>query len=66
MVFSSHQLDLVQDLCEDITMIDQGRTVLQGEESGAARLLWPPSAQVARADGQPRLAAPLPGPDHRQ
>ena len=31
MVFSSHQLDLVQDLCEDITMIDQGRTVLQGE-----------------------------------
>ena len=31
MVFSSHQLDLVQDLCEDITMIDRGRTVLQGE-----------------------------------
>ncbi len=30
-LFSSHQLDLVQDLCEDITMIDRGRTVLQGE-----------------------------------
>ncbi len=30
-VFSSHQLDLVQDLCEDITMIDRGRTVLRGE-----------------------------------
>jgi ABC-2 type transport system ATP-binding protein len=30
-LFSSHQLDLVQDLCEDITMIDHGRTVLQGE-----------------------------------
>jgi ABC-2 type transport system ATP-binding protein len=30
-VFSSHQLDLVQDLCEDITMIDRGRTVLQGD-----------------------------------
>jgi ABC-2 type transport system ATP-binding protein len=30
-VFSSHQLDLVQDLCEDITMIDRGRVVLQGE-----------------------------------
>jgi ABC-2 type transport system ATP-binding protein len=30
-LFSSHQLDLVQDLCEDITMIDKGRTVLQGE-----------------------------------
>ena len=30
MVFSSHQLDLVQDLCEDIVMIDRGRTVLDG------------------------------------
>jgi ABC-2 type transport system ATP-binding protein len=30
MLFSSHQLDLVQDLCEDIAMIDRGRTVLSG------------------------------------
>jgi len=30
-LFSSHQLDLVQDLCEDIVMIDRGRVVLQGE-----------------------------------
>ncbi|HEX5332970.1 MAG TPA: ATP-binding cassette domain-containing protein [Cellulomonas sp.] len=30
MLFSSHQLDLVQDLCEDIAMIDRGRAVLQG------------------------------------
>jgi len=30
MLFSSHQLDLVQDLCEDIAMVDRGRTVLQG------------------------------------
>jgi ABC-2 type transport system ATP-binding protein len=29
-LFSSHQLDLVQDLCEDIAMIDRGRTVLLG------------------------------------
>jgi ABC-2 type transport system ATP-binding protein len=29
-LFSSHQLDLVQDLCEDIAMIDKGRTVLMG------------------------------------
>ena len=27
-LFSSHQLDLVQDLCEDIVMVDHGRTVL--------------------------------------
>ena len=30
-LFSSHQLDLVQDLCEDIVMIDHGRTVLDGK-----------------------------------
>ena len=32
-LFSSHQLDLVQDLCEDIAMIDRGRLVLQGDVS---------------------------------
>ena len=30
LLFSSHQLDLVQDLCEDIAMLDHGRLVLQG------------------------------------
>jgi ABC-2 type transport system ATP-binding protein len=30
-LFSSHQLDLVQNLCEDIVMIHQGRLVLRGE-----------------------------------
>ncbi|RPF26991.1 ABC transporter ATP-binding protein [Georgenia muralis] len=30
-LFSSHQLDLVQDLCEDIVMVDHGRTVLEGD-----------------------------------
>ncbi len=29
-LFSSHQLDLVQDLCEDIVLIDHGREVLKG------------------------------------
>ncbi len=29
-LFSSHQLDLVQDLCEEIAMVDRGRTVLLG------------------------------------
>jgi ABC-2 type transport system ATP-binding protein len=31
LLFSSHQLDLVQDLCEEIVMVDHGRTVLRGE-----------------------------------
>jgi ABC-2 type transport system ATP-binding protein len=29
-LFSSHQLDLVQDLCEEIVMVDRGRVVLEG------------------------------------
>lgn len=29
-LFSSHQLDLVEDLCQTITMIDHGRVVLEG------------------------------------
>ena len=30
-VFSSHQLDLVEDLCEDVAIIDSGSVVLTGE-----------------------------------
>ena len=29
-VFSSHQLDLVQDVCQDVVVIEHGRTVLAG------------------------------------
>jgi len=29
-VFSSHQLDLVEDICQDVVIIDQGRNVLSG------------------------------------
>ena len=44
LLFSSHQLDLVQDLCEEIVMVDHGRTVLQGEV-----------AQLRAASGQRQL-----------
>jgi ABC-2 type transport system ATP-binding protein len=30
-LFSSHQLDLVEDLCEDVVIIDHGKVVLAGE-----------------------------------
>ena len=30
-LFSSHQLDLVEELCEDVVIIDQGHVVLAGE-----------------------------------
>jgi ABC-2 type transport system ATP-binding protein len=29
-LFSSHQLDLVEDLCEDAVIVDRGRAVAQG------------------------------------
>jgi ABC-2 type transport system ATP-binding protein len=33
-LFSSHQLDLVQDLCQDVVIIEHGRIVLGGELAG--------------------------------
>ncbi len=30
-IFSSHQLDLVQDLCDDVAIVNRGRVVLEGE-----------------------------------
>jgi ABC-2 type transport system ATP-binding protein len=30
-LFSSHQLDLVEDLCEDVVIIDHGHVVLAGD-----------------------------------
>jgi len=43
-LFSSHQLDLVEDLCEQVTIIDHGRLVVSGTVddlagSGARRLV---------------------------
>jgi ABC-2 type transport system ATP-binding protein len=31
LLFSSHQLDLVEDLCDTITLINHGRVVLHGD-----------------------------------
>ncbi len=33
-VFSSHQLDLVEDLCQDVAIIDRGKIVLTGDLAG--------------------------------
>ncbi|HTT87850.1 MAG TPA: ATP-binding cassette domain-containing protein [Acidimicrobiales bacterium] len=60
-LFSSHQLDLVEELCEDVVIIDHGRLVTRGsvdelETSGSRRL-------VVRVEGdrQGRWAAGLRG-----
>ena len=43
-VFSSHQLDLVEDVCEEVAIVDRGRVVLAGsvralKEGGSPRLV---------------------------
>jgi ABC-2 type transport system ATP-binding protein len=67
-VFSSHQLDLVEDVCEDVAIINEGRVVLSGpldaikNESSKRRLTidvdgepWVPrAAGTTVIDGQGR------------
>jgi ABC-2 type transport system ATP-binding protein len=59
-VFSSHQLDLVEDVCDDIAIINRGRVVLAGElrevrESAGHRHL------EVEIDGDPAWAPRLDG-----
>lgn len=51
-VFSSHQLDLVEDLCEDVAVINAGKIVLTGE-----------LAELKRASSVRRLHVSAPGSD---
>jgi ABC-2 type transport system ATP-binding protein len=53
-VLSSHQLDLVQDLCEEIVMIDHGRTVLAGEVAALRASSGRRQLRLGLAPGVPR------------
>ena len=71
-VFSSHQLDLVQDVCQDVVIIDHGRVVRTGTlerlraDSGVRRVQvevdgrpWAPaSAEVSVVDGDRHVLLP--------
>lgn len=67
-VFSSHQLELVQDLTEDVTIIAAGRTLATGKVSELRQqaphrhliLQW----VGERPDWAPANSATLPGPAH--
>jgi ABC-2 type transport system ATP-binding protein len=48
-LFSSHQLDLVEHLCEEVAIVDRGRLVVQGSVEALAR------------GGRPRLAVRVSG-----
>lgn len=58
-LFSSHQLDLVEDLCDDVVIIDHGRVVLDGvlREVRAAS----PYRYAEVTGGAPDWHAALPG-----
>jgi ABC-2 type transport system ATP-binding protein len=59
LLLSSHQLDLVEDLCETIALIHRGRVVLQGD---VASLKEASNDRVLRVDVdvEPAWVAPLP------
>ena len=68
-IFSSHQLDLVEDLCESIVMIDHGRIVLAGRvaelkaASGERQLRIRHDGGAVAGDGRPPWLGSLPGVD---
>jgi ABC-2 type transport system ATP-binding protein len=54
-LFSSHQLDLVEDLCEDVVIIDHGRVVLAGEVEQLRGAATTRAVDVAFAESPPVL-----------
>ena len=59
-LFSSHQLDLVQDLCESIVMLDGGRTVLEGRVADLRASSGRRQLRLTVADGDRRWLATFP------
>jgi ABC-2 type transport system ATP-binding protein len=57
-LFSSHQLDLVEDLCEDVVIIDHGRVVLSGDLADLRAAVSERFVEV-RYRGQPPDWSPL-------
>jgi len=57
-LFSSHQLDLVEDVCQDVAIIDDGRIVLSGVVSELKAVSARRSLEIA-VDGR-RWTPPLP------
>ena len=51
-LFSSHQLDLVEDVCEDVVVINRGKVVLEGEVQ-ELRAASPLRRLTIHVDGRP-------------
>jgi ABC-2 type transport system ATP-binding protein len=59
-LFSSHQLDLVEHLCEEVAIVDRGRLVVQGRVEQLARGGRPQLAVRVAGDRDGRWADALP------
>jgi len=59
-LFSSHQLDQVEDLCESVTIIDHGRLVVTGTVDDLAAVVRAAWWCAWRGTGTPRGHATLP------
>jgi ABC-2 type transport system ATP-binding protein len=59
-LFSSHQLDLVEHLCEEVAIIDHGRLVAHGAVEELARGGRPHLAVRVAGDREGRWASTLP------
>lgn len=60
-LFSSHQIDLVQNLCEEIVMVDRGRTVLAGEVARLRASSGQRQLRVSVKSAAPNWYRSLPG-----
>lgn len=60
-VFSSHQLDLVEDLCEDVAVINAGKIVLTGELAELKRASSVRRLHVSAPDSDDDWTTRLPG-----
>ena len=65
-LFSSHQLDLVQDLCESIVMLNEGRTVLQGRVADLRASSGRRQLRLTIADGDRAVAGGIPPRESRR
>ncbi len=60
-VFSSHQLELVERLCDEVTIVDQGRVVASGAIGALRAERATPVVRIELAGGDTGWAEALPG-----
>ena len=57
-LFSSHQLELVEDICEEVAIIDRGRIVADGQPRRAEARLGAPADRAASSTARRRSGCP--------